>query len=58
MGKCFVDFQVTVRVWAEIQFIMTNGTEIEKSWHMCWKRRRVPYLWYTLQGTSTAYGVH
>ena len=37
MGKCFVDFQVTVRVWAEIQFIMTNGTEIEKSWHRCWK---------------------
>lgn len=38
MGKCFVDFQVIVRIWAEIQFIMTNSIEIKKSWHVHWNK--------------------
>lgn len=53
MGKCFVDFQVMVRLWAEIQFIMTNNIEIKKTWHVHWKLEKTAFLIYTLQGTST-----
>lgn len=57
MGKCFVDFQVTVRVGAEIQFVITNSFRKEGKASICainW--RRVLFLWPTLQRTSTAYG--